>query len=382
MKMLRRSQRFNTILSNATQRRRLPTLTHVASPELGFPMPLWSPPSPTYEQPEMILPVPEKTPVPEVPRSSSVEKQPTPMMQVTPNLYAKLEGFNTGGSIKDRAVMQCTMGMLQSGKLRPGDTLCLCTSGNAGRSLLHVQEQLAKKGVEIKVKIFMPKRYFTRVVPSKIAETEGVEVVHGDRESAFYSIPHPGKMSRFLHGLDSEFLESQEQMSKLAKEHGWAVLDQHFDVNSMHAHQSTAEEIFRQVPQMTDVVCTTGTGGTAAGLREYLPPHVNVHARPAKPGAIDGITDVRRYNNFCDVGLLEGFSDCFFDKDTSVDNQQKLQAEFNITAGESSGAAYALAKEIVEADPNAHVVFICADGYTTESALYNSQLSTASNQQE
>merc|ERR1719446_200033 len=174
------------------------------------------------------------------PQKAGVSKQATPMMQVQPNLYAKLEGFHSGGSIKDRAVMQCTMGMLESGKLKPGDTLALCTSGNAGRSLLHVQEQLAKKGIEIQVKIFMPRRYLTRDVPSAIAETDGVDVVKGDRESSFYTVPHKGDMSRFLHGLDSEFLECQEKMSVLAKEHGWAVLDQHFDINSMHAHQSTA----------------------------------------------------------------------------------------------------------------------------------------------
>merc|ERR1719359_401361 len=103
--------------------------------------------------------------------------QPTPMMQLSPNLYAKLEGFQAGGSIKDRAVMHCTVGMLESGKLKPGDTLCLCTSGNAGRSLLHVQEQLAKKGIEIRVKVFMPRRYLTRDQPKAIAETHGVAVV-------------------------------------------------------------------------------------------------------------------------------------------------------------------------------------------------------------
>merc|ERR1719421_285635 len=128
--------------------------------------------------------------------------------------------------------------MLESGKLNPGDTLAVCTSGNAGRSLLYVQEQLAKKGVEIKVKIFMPRRYLTRDVPSVIAETGGVDVVKGDQASSFYSIPHTGEMSRFLHGLDGEFMEVQEKMSKLAKEHGWTILDQHFDVNSLHAHKS------------------------------------------------------------------------------------------------------------------------------------------------
>jgi len=217
----------------------------------------------------------------------------------------------------------------------------------------------------------------SREMPSAIADTEGVEVVKGDRDSSFYTIPHKGEMSRFLHGLDGEFMEVQAKMNELAKEHRWALLDQHFDVNSMIAHQSTAEEIIRQLPSITDVVCTTGTGGTAAGLRKYLPAHVNVHARPATPGSIDGITDVRRYDNFCNTELLEGFSSGFFDKTESVDNQKELKALHNIIAGESSGAAYALAKDIVQENPYAQVVFICADGSTSKDTLYESQISFA-----
>jgi len=285
-----------------------------------------------------------------------------------------LEGFHAGGSIKDRAVMECTMGMLKNGKLKPGDTLCLCTSGNAGRSLLHVQETLAEQGIDIKIKIFMPKRYLTRDVPSAIAEIEGVETVKGNRDSSFYSIPHPGEMSRFLHGLDAEFMDCQHMMLDLAKEHGWAILDQHFDINSLHAHESTANELIQQLPNITDVVCTTGTGGTASGLRKYLPAHVAVHARPAKPGDIDGITDVRRYSNFCDTELLAGFGDNFFCKNESVDHQKELQTHYNITAGESSGAAFALAKEILDKNPMAQVVFIAADGHTEEATLYQTQV--------
>jgi cysteine synthase A len=333
----------------------------------GIDMPY---PMPMYQPAQSIKP---KFPMPKLKKQEATQKA-TPLMQLRPNLYAKLEGFQAGGSIKDRAVMQCTTGMLKSGKLKPGDTLCLCTSGNAGRSLLHVQKILASKGIEIKVKIFMPKRYLTRVVPTAIADTEGVDTVQGDRESAFYTIPHAGEMSRFLHGLDGEFMECQEKMSKLAVEHGWAVLDQHHDVNSLHAHESTAKELISQLPSVTDVVCTTGTGGTASGLREYLPAHVTVHARPAKPGAIDGITDVRRYSNFCDVDLLEGFGNNFFDKEESVRNQDQLLAEHNISAGESSGAAFALAKEIMENDPKAQVVFIAADGQTDDETLLQSQV--------
>lgn len=347
-----------------------------AAMENSFPMPMM-PPAPSsgikFPMPEM-----PRSSVPSLPKTEK-SKEATPLMLVVPNLYAKLEGFNAGGSIKDRAVMQCTVGMLESGKLKPGDTLCLCTSGNAGRSLLHVQEQLAKKGIEIRVKVFMPRRYLTRDQPKAIAETHGVAVVEGDRESSFYTIPHSGEMSRFLHGLDSEFMECAEKMNALAKEHGWATLDQHYDINSLHAHQSTAEELISQLPSVTDVVCTTGTGGTASGLRRYLPSNVNVHARPAKPGSIDGITDVRRYTNFCDTGLLQGFSNNFFDKKESVEHQKELQADHNISAGESSGAAYGLAKEILSDNPNAKVVFICADGQTSEETLYQSQVPVVPN---
>lgn len=385
-KMLQRSQALALArpLHQIAEKRAMQSVTPLGSTNAGFGMPMsisdFAMPMSGYpmhrSQPsrsKLLMPeMPQTSVIPQLPQrpaTSASTKPPTPLMELRPNLHAKLEGFNVGGSIKDRAVMQCTVGMLESGKLKSGDTLCLCTSGNAGRSLLYVQEQLAKKGVEVKVKIFMPKRYLTRDVPTVIAETEGVDTVKGDRESSFYSVPHPGDMSRFLHGLDGEFMECQEKMSTLAKEHGWATLDQHFDVNSMHAHQSTAEELIKQLPDITDVVCTTGTGGTAAGLRKYLPDHVNVHARPAKPGDIDGITDVRRYSNFCDVGLLEGFCNNFFDKNNSLDNVKELLTDYKITAGESSGAAFGLAKEISDANPNARVVFIAADGHSRVTGL-------------
>lgn len=290
-------------------------------------------------------------------------KKFTPVEQTQGNIYAKLEGFNAGGSIKDRAVMKCSLGMFQRGVLKQGDTLCLCTSGNAGRSLLHVQERLAQDGIELNIKIFMPRRYLERVVPGAIANTRGVVTVKGDQEVSLYAIPHPGPMSRFLHGLDGEFMEVQQKMDILAKDLGWVTLDQHFDHNSMLAHESTAKELLQQLPYLTDVVCTTGTGGTAAGLRKYLPPHVNVHSRPARPGDIDGITDVRRYNNFCDTELLEGFEDNYFDKDECVRMQMELREVHGITAGQSSGAAFALAKTVLkQKGPAAHVAFICADG--------------------
>jgi len=359
--MLRQSRRLARPCAQIVERRAAAGLasTAAASREIPFPMPLTKglPVGKVFPSPKAASSILSQLPL------SAAPKKATPVLKVLPNLYAKLEGFNVGGSIKDRAVMQCTLGMLQNGKLKPGDTLSVCTSGNAGRSLLHVQDLLRQNGIAIHVKIFMPSRYLPRDVPSTIAETDGVDTVVGDRDQSFFAAPaQDTDTSRVLYGLDGEFMDVQGKMAVLAKELGWAVLDQHYDVNSLHAHKSTAEELMAQLPQITDVVCTTGTGGTASGLREYLPAHVTVHARPGKPGAIDGITDVRRYSNFCDPDLLEGYALGFFDSDDSVDHQLELQAEHNITAGPSSGAAFALAKDILDKNPEAHVVFICADG--------------------
>ena len=72
----------------------------------------------------------------------------------------------------------------------------------------------------------------------------------------------------------------------MVKEHKWRLVDQHHDVSGMYAHASTALELLCQHPDLTDVVCATGTGATAAGLRNYLPASVNVHSRPANSGTV------------------------------------------------------------------------------------------------
>ena len=154
---------------------------------------------------------------------------------------------------------------------------------------------------------------------------------------------------------------------------GWNMLEQHSDANSIEGHRSTATEIMQQIPGVTDVVCSTGTGATAAGLRAFLPENVKVHARPAISGSIDGLSDVNRYNNFCDTSKLENYNECVFDKDTAVANTQELQEAYGIVAGPSSGACWWLAKSILERDPSKKVATICADGSLPPSAFRERQ---------
>lgn len=151
------------------------------------------------------------------------------------------------------------------------------------------------------------------------------------------------------------------------------MLDQHYDRNSFLAHKSTAREILRDVPHVTDVVVATGTGATAQGLREYLPERVRVHSRRTESGTVDGLTDITHYNNFCNPKALEGYlSEPFFSVADAERERWKLLERYGIEGGMSSGASYWLAQQVcdegVRRGLKRTVVFISADGRLANAA--------------
>jgi len=90
----------------------------------------------------------------------------TPIMEVEPGVWGKLEGYNFSGSIKDRAMMSMVLKMFEQGDLKNGSTLTLVTSGSAGVSLALIQRALAEDcGVDLKTIIMMPKAYGKRLSP-------------------------------------------------------------------------------------------------------------------------------------------------------------------------------------------------------------------------
>lgn len=54
------------------------------------------------------------------------------------NLYVKVEYFNPGGSVKDRLALGVVLDAEEQGLLKPGDTICECTSGNVGIAVGHL----------------------------------------------------------------------------------------------------------------------------------------------------------------------------------------------------------------------------------------------------
>jgi len=290
----------------------------------------------------------------EIPQHSVLhEIGATPVVRIEEGIYSKLEGFNPSGTIKDRAVVYTVLKMIEAGKLTDGSTLVLVTSGSAGVSLALLQNTLAQDcGFDLRTVIVMPQAYSHKSAPTKCAGMPGVKVVHDEMDT---------EASSQLLFLDGPFIEVLAQGKALASDNGFEVLDQHYDINGRNAHRSTAMELLDDMPDVTDVVCTTGTGATAAGLREFLPAHINVHARPAQSGTIDGLTDIRRYDNFCDPDTLIGYDGDFFDTDVAKAGQEHLRNK-NLACGPSSGAALQLSKDVKANNPDAKIVYISACG--------------------
>merc|ERR1711998_39180 len=144
------------------------------------------------------------------------------------------------------------------------------------------------------------------------------------------------------------------QSKQMAASRGYSVLDQHYDQNAMLAHHSTAQELLVQLPHVTDVVCATGTGATAAGLRAALPDHIAVHSRWSESGKIDGLGDVRRYGNYCDPESLQGLvQGAPFQNTDALEYQQLLRQQHHIQAGASTGAVMWLAQQVRSTKPDA-----------------------------
>jgi cysteine synthase len=271
----------------------------------------------------------------------------TPMAKLSKNTWAKLEGHNPGGSLKDRTLSSIVFNMLKEGKLRlKGDTLTLVTSGSAGFSLCKMHSGLSESpGLELGVIIVMPKAYAKKEIPTEIIELDNTTVFEG-AEALLADIQETGghnTQARVML-MDGVFMDVLAETREIAKKEGWTMVDQHYDTNAMDGHKSTAIEIMMQVPTVTDVVCATGTGATAAGLLKHLPSNVNVHARPALSGSIDGLSDVKRYDNFCDTTKLKGYSEGIFELEDAQTATMSLKSAHNVVGGPSMGATYWLAK--------------------------------------
>ncbi|KAF4636315.1 hypothetical protein G7Y89_g1783 [Cudoniella acicularis] len=167
-------------------------------------------------------------------------------------VYAKVELFNAGGSVKDRIALRMIEEAEKSGRIKPGDTLIEPTSGNTGIGLALVG---AVKGY--KTIITLPEK----MSPEKVAVLRalGATIIRTPTQAAFDSPEsHIGVANR----LQKEIPNSH-------------ILDQYTNKDNPLAHElGTAEEIWKQTNgKITAIVAGAGTGGTITGLSRGLKKH-------------------------------------------------------------------------------------------------------------
>jgi 2,3-diaminopropionate biosynthesis protein SbnA len=184
------------------------------------------------------------------------------------DLYAKLEGFNPGGSIKDRTAYYILTRALESGRARPGSTVIESSSGNMGIGLA---QACAFYGLR-----------FICVVDSKTTK-QNVEILRA-YGAQIDKVEEPDPVS-------GEFLQARlNRVRQLLREIPGSVwFDQYSNEHNPLAHYETMREILDELDGRLDYLfCATSTCGTLRGCSEYL----RSRGAPTKVVAVDAVGSV------------------------------------------------------------------------------------------
>ncbi len=161
-------------------------------------------------------------------------------------LYAKVESFNPGGSVKDRLALAIILDAEAKGLLKPGDTVVEATSGNTGVALAMVCAARGYRFVAVMVETFsIERRKLMRAYGAKVILTPAAERGSGMVRRA----------------------------QELAHRHGWFLARQfENEANPAYHRQTTAAEILRDFAgrRLDHFVTGWGTGGTLTGVGEVL----------------------------------------------------------------------------------------------------------------
>jgi cysteine synthase len=256
-------------------------------------------------------------------------------------LFAKLEGHNPTGSVKDRIARAMIEAAERTGALRPGQTLIEPTSGNTGISLAMIAR---RKGYRL-----------IAVMPENVSEERrqllrlfGAEVVGSD----------PTKGSNGA-------IELAHQM--VAADPSLYMLYQYGNPANPQAHyETTGPEIVAALPDVDVFVAGLGTGGTLMGVGRYLKEHnPRVQVVAAEPDQGELVYGLR--------SLADGFIPPILDLDlldrkliintaAAVQLTRELVAREGIFAGVSSGGALYCALRVAQRLERGNIVVLFADG--------------------
>ncbi|AYL98094.1 cysteine synthase CysM [Mucilaginibacter celer] len=268
----------------------------------------------------------------------------TPMVEIkklNPNpkvqIFAKLEGNNPGGSVKDRASLNMIRSAIERGDIKPGTKLIEATSGNTGIALAMIARLF-----DLEIELVMPsnstrERTLTmEAFGAKVTLLEGIE-------------------------LCRDYAEEKAATGE------YFLLNQFANPDNYMAHvKTTGPEIWKDTEgKITHFVSAMGTTGTIMGCSRYLKeqnPDVQiVGCQPVEGSSIPGI---RRWPEeylpkIFDATRVDRVMDISQEEATQMARQMaKVEGVF---AGMSSGGALSAALRLAQELEEGLIVFICCD---------------------
>jgi len=268
----------------------------------------------------------------------------TPLVELTrfspnPNvkIFAKLEGNNPGGSVKDRPAYYLVKGALERGELKPGMKLVEATSGNTGIALAMIARLF-----DIEIELLMPESSTRERILTM--EAFGAKVV-----------------------LTASMEEARDMALEKAATGKYLILNQFANPDNWRAHyETTGPEIWRDTQQqITHFVSSMGTTGTIMGVSRYLKEQNSeiriVGCQPTDGSSIPGIRKwpVEYLPKIFERDRVDEVIEVS-EEDATLTTRMLAKTE-GVLAGMSSGGAAWAALQVAGRIDHGTIVFIVCD---------------------
>lgn len=273
----------------------------------------------------------------------------TPMVRINKlcgnpavNIFAKLEGFNPTGSIKDRIALRMVESAERKGLLRKGHTIIEPTSGNTGIGL-------AIAGIVKGYPVEIVMSSAVSVERRKILRSYGAKVILTPAEE----------------GTDGAIRLARKMVEENPDK--YFMPDQFANAANYQAHyEKTAIEIWQQTDGQIDyLVCAVGTSGTLMGVSRFLhamkPDIKVVCAHPIKGHYIQGLKNMEEaiVPQIYNPSLID--TQEMIESEEAIEMARQIIAQEGIFVGMSSGAAMIAALRTAEKIERGNIVVIFPD---------------------
>lgn len=263
----------------------------------------------------------------------------TPLVALNDHLFAKVESFNPGGSVKDRIAYKMIRQALDDGRIDQNTVIIEPTSGNTGVGLAMVCAALHMKCVIVLPdSMSLERRKLIQAYGAELVLTEG---------------------SLGMKGAIAEAMQLHDEISN-------SFIPQQFENsdNPLAHYEATAVEILDDTDAQIDIfVAGIGTGGTISGVGRYLKEHKKdveiIGVEPLESAVITtGEAGKHKIQGIGAGFIPKNLDQSVVDKVDAVSGEEaysganELAQKYGILCGISSGAAYFEAKKLQEKEEN------------------------------